>query len=219
MGKGQGVKASAVDRGAERARARRVVGSDLADVAVAGGRGPVVAVPVWERTGGGTRRMAGVGLRVVDVWDRIELAARRRAGDRPFVPPFTSGQVAVARAYAAAVEAHEAGLVKGQRLDASGGGDASAAMDAYCDVGRQVSAWRARIGGGTALALRRVRPSARGAGARPISDRAAVDAMCLGGLTLSEVLRAHGWSVTGLHVEGLRTAISGALDRMQGYRD
>ena len=137
-----------------------------------------------------------------------------------FVPPLSSSQIAIGRHYQALVERHTAGGVKCSSLEAQrGGGCGGEFMDAYLAEAREIDALRRRIGDGAALLVRRVRPSARGgAAAGMITDRALVDAVCLAGLSLAEVLRRHGWCSDGKHRAKLRTALAGALDRMQGYR-
>jgi hypothetical protein len=90
-------------------------------------------------------------------------------------------------------------------------------MDAYLAVGRELDRLHGRIGLGQALVLRRVRPSQRGSRVG-ISDRSVVDMVCLCGMTLGQVLEAHGWAVKGEYRDGVRIALCGALDRMQGYR-
>ncbi|MDN5789115.1 MAG: hypothetical protein L0H65_19100, partial [Pseudorhodobacter sp.] len=69
---------------------------------------------------------------------------------------------------------------------------------------------------GEAMVVRRIRPSLRGSKAS-IPDRRLVDMVCLGGLDVTGVLRAHGWSAFGEHRDVLRRALCAALDRMQGY--
>ena len=192
----------------------------LRDVAAAPGRGPLRAGPIWERQAGGTRRLAGVGLQVADVWDRIELAARkahaRKGGGAVYVAPFTPGQVATARHYAGLTEAYAAGLLRGQAIDSTGGGDPAQAIDAWCDTAALWRRYRDRIGPGFVTGLRRVRPSARGE-ARLVREVALVDAVAIEGLTLTQVLARHGWADNGRYREALRVALVGALDRMQGY--
>ncbi|SHL80287.1 hypothetical protein SAMN05444389_101427 [Paracoccus solventivorans] len=155
-------------------------------------------------------------VRQMDVFDRMVLAARR--GRRP--APLTPGQIAVARRYRDLVERHDAGGIRCSDLDrATGDGTGRDFMDAYLAEGREIEAIRRRIGGGASLAVRRIRPSTRGGPARrAILDRALVDMVCLGDRTLSEVLRGHGWQVDGRHRAALTEALSGALDRMIGYR-
>lgn len=185
-----------------------------------------------------SRRMVGAmsvrdgfsRMEEADVFDRMERAARdawskalsllpeAEQARLRYVPPFSSGQVAMARRYRALVESHSAGGMKCSTLDGSGGGDGAGFMDAYLAEGDELlRLWRA-IGPGVAMPLRRVRPSARGSRIS-IKDRALVDAVCLAGRSISEVLRAHGWADKGEYRAAARVALAAALDRMQGHRD
>jgi hypothetical protein len=187
-----------------------------------------VTTPYALLPGGSRRREGHMGRSRVeraDVFDRMVEAARRAHARRgedagPFVAPVTPGQAAIGRHYAGLVERHEAGAVRCASLEAwvQGGGGGGSVTDARLAEGREIAALRRRIGDGVAMSVRRVRPSARGAGAGAITDRALVDAVCLGDADLSDVLRRHGWSVDGKNREALRRALVGALDRMQGYR-
>lgn len=105
-------------------------------------------------------------------------------------------------------------------LQASGGGpDGRDWMDRRLEVSAEVDRMRRRIGAGVAMAVRRVRPSDRGGpAARQITDMALVDAVCLKGKGLAQVLIFHGWSVKGVRRDALSAALSGALDRMIGYQ-
>lgn len=183
-----------------------------------------------------SRRMVGAmsvrdgfsRMEEADLFDRMERDARaaweKRMADVPdgkrpaYVPVFSSGQVAMARHYRALVESHSAGGMRCSSLDSSGGGDGGGFMDAFLHEGDQIALLRRRIGTGVAMPLRRIRPSERGS-RRSITDRALVDAVCLAGQTLSEVLKDHHWTVDGKHREAARTALAAALDRMQGHRD
>ncbi|MBT9386961.1 hypothetical protein KM176_24185 [Pseudooceanicola sp. CBS1P-1] len=134
-----------------------------------------------------------------------------------FLPPFSVGQVAVARDYAALSERCAASGVRCssfETLSRSGGtaGDREAAI--FRDF-EQLRLWHRRIGPGLAKEVRRIRPGGRKRGA--IYARQLVDQVCIGGLTLAEVLDAHGWEKSGKAVEGLRSALAAALDRMQGF--
>ncbi len=51
-----------------------------------------------------------------------------------------------------------------------------------------------RVGTGTAMAVRKIRPPKRGSRVK-ITDRRLVDMVCLEDKPISAVLRAHGWSV------------------------
>jgi len=168
----------------------------------------------------------------VDVFDGMISRARklhqrtawdaRIGGPAPFIPPFTPGQVEVARTYRYLTERHQSGGVKCASLEtlrAAGGGAGGSFIDAFIAEGMALARLTARIGEG--LALRRVRPSDRGEPGKsvPIRERVLVDRVCLGQQTLSAVLRDYGWSCKGTHREALRRALAMALDRMQGYRD
>lgn len=154
-------------------------------------------------------------LRAVDVFDRMGAYAKRAKKE----PPLTQGQIAIARHYRDLTERHDAGGMKLASLEGRTGGDGSGRdfMDAFLAEGRELTALHRRIGVGVAMEVRRVRPSARGAGAGIITDRALVDAVCLGDKTPAEVLRSFGWSEKGQHRDMLRAALRDALDRMQCY--
>lgn len=193
------------------------------DIIAAPARGPSVAFqPVELRPKGADEWQAvsvGYGgrsaVRAADVFDRMIASAER--GGRSW--PLTPGQIAIGRRYRDLVEWRAAGAIKCSAIDGrqAGSGERDF-MDAYLSVGRELDGMRRRIGGGVAMQVRRVRPSARGDGQRgPIFDRALVDMVCLQQLLLSEVLRRHGWSTYRDHRITLREALSGALDRMIGY--
>ncbi|WP_235841862.1 hypothetical protein [Cereibacter johrii] len=136
-----------------------------------------------------------------------------------FEPPFSPGQIAMARHYRGLVERHSAGGVRCSSIEAQRGGSPTGGefMDGYLREGEELARLRARIGTGSALAVRRIRPSKRGSKAA-ILDRTLVDMVALSGLTLSEVLAAHGWAKRTDSLSALRIALAAALDRMQGYR-
>lgn len=134
-----------------------------------------------------------------------------------YLPPFTSGQIAAARDYATLTErCLSSGLkcssLEAQRASGSGGGDREVAV--LRDMSR-LRAFHRRIGDGLAKEVRRIRPG--GVKRSAIRARTLVDQVCLGGLSLTEVLQAHGWAVDAKSVDALREALRSALDRMQGY--
>lgn len=135
-----------------------------------------------------------------------------------FVPPFTHGQVAAARDYAALTERCEAAGISCSSVDAvdsGSGGDREAAI--FRDFAR-LRMLHYRIGDGLAKEVRRHRPSATGGKRAAIRVRTLVDQVCLGNMTLDEVLRRHGWTSKNEAVRAdLRAALRAALDRMQGY--
>ena len=152
----------------------------------------------------------------VTALDVANRAARRANRAEPFGPD----HLAIAARYAALSERHDSGGVKcANLLSSGGGGDGGAAfMDAYLSEGRELALLHLRIGDGTAMAVRRIRPSHRGPGARDIRDRTLVDAVVLHGLTPSQVLRAASWAVDGKHRRALTDALCAILDRMNGTR-
>lgn len=163
--------------------------------------------------------------RAVDIFDDLE---RRAAGRKdkagkpaPGPAPFTKGQVNAARLYRDLVERHNAGGMRCASLEARRGCGPSAGgefMDAFIAEGDAIAWMRRQIGTGSALAVRRVRPSKRGGeGARNILDRVLVDAICLDGLSFREVLERHGWAVSGQNAKAIMGALAAVLDRMQGH--
>ncbi|QEU08757.1 hypothetical protein [Paracoccus yeei] len=156
-------------------------------------------------------------IRAADVFDRMLVAAKRRKQDAPLTP----GQVAMARRYRDLAELLASDGTKLSRLETSfGGGDSAGWMDRRLMLSDEMRRLHRAIGPGMALSVRRIRPSARGADQRgPIHDRAMVDMVCLHGLTLDQVLLAHGWVKDGRTYKAITEALCAALDRMIGYRD
>lgn len=171
--------------------------------------------------------------RVADVFDAMERASlkahraaevrRASAGQDPqaYSVLFTPGQISTARDYAALVERVSASGVKCSSLEAvhsgggGGGGDREAAI--FRDFQR-LRALHRRIGDGLAKEVRRIRPSKNGGvKRRVIYVRRLVDMVCLGDMSLHEVLNKHGWEKKGDAIKALRAALCAALDRMQGY--
>lgn len=155
-------------------------------------------------------------VRAADVFDDLA----RRASKRKAAPPFTVGQVQVARLYRDLVERHDAGGMRCSSFEAGRGGSSSGGefIDAFIEEGRVIDLLRSRIGTGVAMAVRRVRPSARGeGGARIIHDRVLVDEICLHGRSFRDVLERHGWACDGRRVQALVAILAAVLTRMQGY--
>ncbi|MDB6454478.1 hypothetical protein [Falsirhodobacter sp. 20TX0035] len=147
-------------------------------------------------------------------------AWRKKVGSLDgFVAPFTPGQIQMGQRYATLVERHNAGGMKGSSFEArmdGGGGQGGGFIDVFVAEGRELDLIHRRIGTGQAMAVRRVRPSARGTKSG-ITDRRLVDMVVLGGMDLTAVLRAHGWLSESKHRTSLRESLAAALDRMQGY--
>ena len=161
-------------------------------------------------------------VKAMDIFDDLERRAlgRKDKDGNPGKSPFTKGQVSVARRYRDLVERHDAGGMKCASLETRGGCGATSGgefIDAFVAEGEEIRWLRQRIGTGAAMVVRRVRPSARGdGGARIITDRVLVDAICLHGKSFRDVLRANGWGEKGKNIENLIKALAGCLDRMQG---
>ncbi|KPD10342.1 hypothetical protein [Phaeobacter sp. 11ANDIMAR09] len=210
------------------------------EIPMAPGRGPMVRFTPREmrQTDGGGYVSIRTGdrgrdaARVADAFDAMERAAvkahqaaegrREKAGQDPrnYEPLFTPGQISAARDYAALVERVTASGVKCSSLEAVhsgavGGGDREAAI--FRDFQR-LRALHRRIGDGLAKEVRRIRPSVNGGlKRRAIYVRKLVDMVCLGDMSILQVLHAHGWSKDGGASKALRLSLCSALDRMQGY--
>ncbi|MBN8294961.1 hypothetical protein JI664_23520 [Rhodobacter sp. NTK016B] len=147
--------------------------------------------------------------RASDVFDVMEQQAQRRGGSAPFTP----SQVDAGRRYSAMVERHSSvGLkcVSVEAQDRSQGSGAGSYMDAVLAEGDAIRRMTTAIGTGFALEVTRNRGGKR----RSITTRALVDMVCIEGLTLTEVLKSHAWSVYGDTVNRAQAALASALDRM-----
>lgn len=205
-------------------------------IPVAPARGPMLAFTPrrMEPTKGGrfVSRHDGFegrsAARVADVFDLMEKQARNRhaalvrkaeaGGEEPprFVPPFSVGQVEIARQYAALTERCAASGVKCSSLEAlrnqGQGGDREAAV--FRDF-EQLRVFHRRIGNGLVKEVRRIRPGGRKRQA--IYARYLVDQVCLGGRSLGEVLEVCGWQSNGKSRDALRRGLCASLDRMRGF--
>ena len=151
-----------------------------------------------------------------DVFDVMAATAARAKKDAPF----TASQVNIGRVYGGLVQKLESEGVKLSSLEGrvSGGGNGGRDfMDARLARLDRVARMRARIGDGSALVVRRNRPSQRGSRAS-ILDRDLVYGVCVKDQSLAGVLKAHGWAYKSSLVEDLRVALAAALDRMNGPR-
>lgn len=202
------------------------VGMEAAPVAPA--RGATVIRESWVATRGGTRRLDGVHLRdmiqpeimVAHAWNRHCDRQAATGEDAPFVPPFTPGQIAMARAYRDLVEWRAGSGMKCISIETGqGGGGAGSGLfiDSYISQGHWLQVLRARVGDGVILDVRRNMD--RGNTRRPIRAMLAVDSFLVEGLDLSAILANHRWQVDGKNRKALRIGICEALDRMQGYPD
>lgn len=199
---------------------------DGTGAAVAPARGPVLLQESWIVGRGGTRRLDGAHLRdmiqpeimVAHALQRHHARQGAAGAQAPFVPPFTPGQIAVARAYRDLVEWRAGSGMKCVSVETGqGGGGAGSGLfiDSYIQQGVWLDRLRALMGDAVIMDVRRHMD--RGNARRPIRARSAVDALLLDGQDLSAILRAHRWQVDGKNRRALRIGICEALDRMQGY--
>jgi hypothetical protein len=177
-------------------------------------------VPEYELTKGGIRRQVGSHWRSASVLVQMQGQAARRAAEcnAAFVPPFTHAQIDVAEEYRALIEWRAGSGIKCASIEAGrGGGGGVDFIDRFIDKGVALARIAAGIGCGVALSVRRCLD--RGNGRRNITDRALVDAVVLGDLDLTAVLKRHGWVANGVGRKALRGSLCAALDRMQRSRD
>lgn len=216
------------------ARATPVEGSGPA-IPIAPARGPQrsftphVVMPDEKAKGGYKVEATGWrgfnAVKAMDIFDDLQrrAEARKDKDGNPGTSPFTKGQVNIARRYRDLVERHDAGGMKCASLETRGSCGATSGgefIDAFVAEGREIQRLQRLIGTGAAMVVRRVRPSARGEkGARIITDRALVDAICLHGKSFRQVLKAHGWTGSSRNIDMLIAALAASLDRMQGFRD
>lgn len=157
-------------------------------------------------------------MQIADAFDRMRVQSRRAGAteDGPLGP----SQVAMGRHYATLAQRVAAGGLRSISLEtaAGGGGTPEGYTDHRLDLVRRLDRLRRRIGPGTAMEVRRIRPSRRGEGTARlgIPDLQLVDAVCLDDLTVSEVLKKYGWSDRGANIKAATRALAAALDRMIG---
>ena len=170
-------------------------------------------------TGGTRRRDGGHWVDMCQLEVMVARAAVRHGGqDVAFVPPFTPGQIAVARDYRALSEQREGSALRCASLEAGrGGGGSGLFIDAFIQQGLWLAELHRRIGTGVAMDVRRHMD--RGNVARTIPVREALDLVVLSDRSVSAVLTRFGWITAFKHRKVLRAQLVGALDRMQGYRD
>jgi hypothetical protein len=149
-----------------------------------------------------------------DVFDVMAAKAARHNK----ASPLSAGQVAMGRHYRDLVERHACAGLKCSSIEVirtGGGGLGGDFMDAVLRDREEIEHLRCRIGTGSAMVVRRIRPSQRGSRGS-ISDRRLVDMVCLEDRALNDVLKTHGWSVYGETSQAVVKALGQALARMRG---
>ena len=192
------------------------------EVPVAPARGPVRMLDMMafypKGDDGFEMRAAGfLGRKTLQRADSFDVMAAKAARHKK-PSPFSPAQVAMGRFYRDLVERHESAGVKCSSLESlsqRSAGSGSDFMDAVLRDREHITVLRQRIGSGSAMVVRRNRPSHRGSRVT-IMDRRLVDIVCLEDGTITDVLRAHGWAVNADLVKALNRGLSEVLDRMMG---
>ena len=198
------------------------------DIAPSPARGGFVLVRNVELLPVGTDKVEAVhrgyggreAIRRADAFDAMLAAAARRKQPAPLTP----GQIAIGRRYHDLVELLSADGTKLSSLQASRGGpDGRDWMDRRLELSAELKRMRKRIGIGPALVLRRIRPSQRKRQLAPgerapetFTRRDLVDAVCVKGKSIKQVLSMFSWSDSGRNCKAAIAALSDALDAMSG---
>ena len=192
-------------------------GPDVIRIAPARGRVETFQPNVLLPDGKGGMKHVAMGyrdrsaMRQRDVFDVMADQAQRAGGRAPFSPV----EVGAGRDYRTLVERLSGAGYKGSAVfdDSRGGGGKVDVMDAHLQDVERLHRMQRAIGGGSALSVRRVRPSTR-AGRIEVGTRVLCDMVCLADSPLSAILQAHGWQKSSKATATLRDALSAALTRL-----
>lgn len=165
-------------------------------------RPPVDTVVVTEELGDGTKELrTPLGMKTA----RLRLPRVLR------LLPDEDGRRLVALRYVTLQELVDAPNVCADLNSAGATGKISDGGATYrVGLAEELRAYQWAIGSGVALA-----PKSRRGRRRPVTDRTVVDLICLGGVDLSGVLRAHGWGLRASFRHHLEARLLAALDRMR----
>lgn len=158
-----------------------------------------------------------LGRKTLQRADSFDVMAAKAARHKK-ASPFSPAQVAMGRFYRDLVEKHDSAGVKCSSLESlsqRSAGSGSDFMDAVLRDRDRIGMLRKRIGSGSAMVVRRIRPSDRGSRVT-IMDRRLVDIVCLEDGTITDVLRKHGWGDDAKLRAALQQALASVLDRMMG---
>lgn len=198
-------------------------GQEIVDISPA--RGPVLRFQPREvvLTERGQVRVTRSGhnghdaLKRGDAFDVMQHQSGRRLG-KPSAPLFTPGQISAGRDYAALYERCQAAGVKCSSIEALGSGGQGSFIDAVMRDSSRLAALDRAIGIEVVLSPRGAKAHMdRGFKVMRITDL--VFGVCVGGMTISQLLQKFGWPVATSSRKKLRLSLCAALDRMQGFRD
>ncbi len=182
------------------------------EIIAAPARGTQMVVPQYETvqtpSGPRTRRATQEGfhpVRAADAFDVMMLNHRRTAKDAP--PLFTVGQVEAGRAYAVLAEKVASEGMKGATLEPpTGAGGARDWMDGVIMRSARLGRMQDAIGGDVMVGF------AKG---RDVAVRSVVDAVCLHGMTVTQLMRHMHIAVTPDRRAMLMKQLVAALDRLR----
>lgn len=185
------------------------------NIIAAPARGPQLVAPQFETvqtpSGPRTRRATQDGFHPVRRADAFDVMAlqHKRAGGKGAL--FTVAQVEAGRAYAALSERVAAEGVRCSSPEARQGGTRQHVDWIEGVIARSARLARMQVAIGDGLA---VEPDDESSKRTAIPVRSLVDAVCIKGWTLGQVLRAHGWHPRGSGLAVLRQELMVALDRL-----
>lgn len=186
------------------------------NIIAAPARGPALVQPQFETvqtpSGPRTRRATQDGFHPVRQADAFDVMAlqHKRAGGKGAL--FTVAQVEAGRAYAALAErvASEGLRCSSPEARTGGAGQHVDWIEGVIARSARLARMQAAIGDGLA-----VEPDEDSSKRTAIPVRSLVDAVCIKGQTLGQVLKAHGWSAWGGMRQVMTQALGEALDRMR----
>jgi hypothetical protein len=188
------------------------------NIIAAPARGPALVAPQFETvqtpSGPRTRKATQDGfhpVRAADAFDRMALQHKRAGGKAAL---FTVAQVEAGRAYAALAERVASEGIRCSSLEVRAGSGAGSTggrdwIDGVIGRSDRLERMQAAIGDGLAM-----EPEAEGGKRTAIRVRELVDAVCIKGKSLGQMLDAHGWAAKGPSRAMLQQALADALDRL-----
>lgn len=185
------------------------------NIIAAPARGPQLVTPQFETvqtpSGPRTRKATHDGFHPVRAADAFDVMAlqHKRAGGKGAI--FTVAQVEAGRAYATLAERVAAEGLRCSSPEARAGGSGQHVdwIEGVIARSARLARMQAAIGDGVAM-----EPEGESDKRTAIPVRTVVDAVCIKGRTLGQVLHAHGWHPRGSGLAVLRRELMVALDRL-----